>query len=1082
MSLKNIEDAYPLSPMQQGMLFHSLYAPASGVYVEQISFDVRGALEVSAFAQAWQQLVARHPVLRTAFVWENLEKPLQVVGRQVKFPWEEQDWQGVSPIEQQERLETLLHADRKRGFELSKAPLMRLILIHLTEATYYFIWSHHHLLLDGWSAALLFTEFISYYKAFCQGQNLSLERPRPYRDYIAWLQQQDLSQAEVFWREMLKGFTAPTRLWVDQVSSRLPNQEQGYDKQKIKLSVATTAALQSLARQHQLTLNTLVQGAWALLLSCYSGEEDVVFGATVSGRPSALMNAESMVGLFINTLPVRVQVAPEKFLLPWLKKLQAQQVEARQYEYSPLIEVQGWSEVARGVPLFENIVVFMKYPVDTSLQERNGNLEIRRLDSIERIERTNYPLTVWVAVLSELSLEIVYDSHRFDSATITRMLGHLQTLLEGIVANPEQRLEDLSLLTEAEQHQLLMEWNGTQTEYPHEKCIHQLFEAQVERTPDAVAVVFEDEQLTYRELNQRANQLAQRLQQLGVKPDVLVGICVERSLEMVVGLLGILKAGGAYVPLDPAYPQERLAFILEDAFVPVLLTQEKLVAALPEHKAKVVRLDADWKEIAKESARNPLSKATTEDLAYVIYTSGSTGQPKGVQIPHGALVNFLSAMRLTPGLTQEDILLSLTTLSFDIAVLELYLPLIVGARLVVVSREVAADGTCLLERLASSGATVMQATPATWRLLLVAGWQGSWSLKILCGGEALDRKLANQLLERGTELWNLYGPTETTVWSAAYKVETQESAFRRDGVVSIGRPIANTQFYILDQHRQPVPVGVPGELHIGGLGLARGYLNRPELTAEKFIPNPFNDDPASRLYKTGDLVRYRPDGTLEYLERIDHQVKIRGFRIELGEIEAVLSQHPKVRASVVMVREDEPENKRLVAYAVLQPEQVLTITELRHFLEEKLPKYMVPSAFVMLEALPLTLNGKLDRRSLPAPEALRPELEVAYVMPQNEVERAIATVWQKTLNVERIGINDNFFDLGGHSLLIVQVHSKLREVLNRDISITDMFKYPTIRALVNYLNQYQSEQSSFEEIYNQANKRLDSRKKRAEFR
>ncbi len=924
---KNIENFYPLSPMQQGILYHSLAAPKSGNYFEQFSWTLHGKLNITAFHSAWQHIVERHSILRTSFVWEGLKEPVQIVHRQVTLPWQEYNWQHLSPDEQQQKLEVFLQSDRSGGFQLTQPPLMRLTLVQLSDTSYNFTWSHHHLLLDGWSVALIFKEVLACYKAFNNGEDVYLETIRPYRDYIVWLQQQNLSVAETFWRETLKGFTTPTSLWADQrVGKSLTPPEDEYAEQKIQLSAVTTAALQSVAQQHQLTLNTLVQGAWALLLSCYSGQEDVVFGVVASGRPPTLAKAESMVGLFINTLPVRVKVSPKEFLLPWLQKIQTQILEARQYEYSPLVKVQGWSEVPKSFALFDNILVFENYPVDPSVQDRDINFEI---EDFHGFERTNYPVTLTVIPGKELLFKITYDdSDPFD--TITRTLGHLQTLLEGMVTNPQQRLCNLSLLTSTERHQLLVEWNNTEVDYPQEQCIHQLFEAQVERTPDAVAVVFEDEQLTYWELNAKANQLAHYLQQLGVKSEVLVGICVERSLDMVIGLLAILKAGGAYIPLDPSYPQERLAFILKDAQVPVLLTQASLVEAMPQHKAKVVCLDRNWQmntyerlcqrdgdaartPNVQQSKENLCSELTPDNVVYVIYTSGSTGKPKGVQIPHSALSNFLYSMRQRPGLTQEDTLLAVTTYSFDIAALEIFLPIIVGGRLVIASREVSLDVTQLSAKLKDSKATIMQATPATWQMLLTEGWSGNDQLKILCGGEALPEYLANQLLHRCASLWNMYGPTETTIWSAASQVEKDSK------VVAISHPITNTQFYILDQYSQLVPVGVAGELHIGGYGLARGYFNRPHLTAEKFIPNPFSKK-AARLYKTGDLARYLPNGGIEYIGRIDHQVKVRGFRIELLEIEAVINQYPEVRESVVIAREDSSEGKSLVAYLVQNPE------------------------------------------------------------------------------------------------------------------------------------------------------------------
>lgn len=541
MKINNVEDIYSLSPIQQGMLFHTLYAPNSSVYFAQSSCRIEGDFNISAFKQAWQQVIERHSVLRTAFIWEGLDEALQVVRQEVDLPWVQHDWRKLSRDEQQDQLEAFLQKDRERGFDLSNAPLMRLILIQMDEKIYQFIWSHHHLLLDGWSTPLVLNEVIAFYEALHHGQNLHLRRSRPYRDYVAWLQQQDLTKAEAFWRKALSGVSAPTSLGVDRTSAKSAREQESYAEERIKLSVATTATLSSFARQHQLTVSTLVQGAWAILLSRYSREQDVIFGATVSGRPATLAGVESMVGLFINTLPVRMQVLPKTDLVSWLQQLQAYQSEMRSYEYSPLVQVQGWSEMPRGVPLFESIVVFENYPIETSLNQQDGNLNF---SDARGFEQTNYPLTLVVAPGLELSLRMIYDCQRFDAITIGSMLGHLQNLLKSIIANPQQRLQDLQLLSEGQRQQILVKWNQTKQEYPQQQCIHQLFEAQVEKTPDAVAVVCGKEQLTYSQLNCRANKMAHYLQSLGVGSETLVGVCVERSIGMVVGLLAILKAGG----------------------------------------------------------------------------------------------------------------------------------------------------------------------------------------------------------------------------------------------------------------------------------------------------------------------------------------------------------------------------------------------------------------------------------------------------------------------------------------------------------------------------------------------------------
>ncbi|MBG1270576.1 non-ribosomal peptide synthetase, partial [Nostoc sp. WHI] len=1064
--VKNVEDIYPLSPMQQGMLFHSLYAPESGVYFEQLNCTLRGNLEVANFEQAWQQVITQHSVFRTAFIWERHDQPLQVVYRQVKLSLEIKDWRELSFEEQQQQLEVFLESEKQRGFKLSHPPLMRLTLIQLDTDLYQFVWSHHHLLLDGWSLPLVLKEVFEFYEAFCQGKNFYSQPTVVYRHYIAWLQQQDLAQAEVFWRQKLQGFTAPTPLTVDKA---LTNREQqsSYSEQKIQLTVEATVALQSFAQQQQLTLNNLVQGAWALLLCRYSGEEDVVFGATVSGRPPVLVGVESMVGLFINTLPVRVSLTDETKLLPWLKNLQMQQVECEQYSYSPLVQIHGWSEVPRTMPLFESIIVFENYPVDASLQQHISSLGI---SDVRGIEQTNYPLTVIAIPGSQLSLNISYDTSRFEGATITRMLGHFQTLLEGIIADPYQPLSQLPLLKVSEQHQLLWEWNNTHADYPQNKCIHHLFEEQVERTPDAVAVVFEDQQLTYRELNARANKLSHYLQQLGVEADVLVGIYVQRSLEMVVGLLGILKAGGAYVPLDPDYPQERLEFMLSDAQVQVLLTQQQLVHKLPSQKIPVVCLDIDWNLIYPGGEENSFSCLKTENLAYVIYTSGSTGQPKGVAMSHLALVNLICWQRQTSMLADVAKTLQFSPISFDVSFQEIFSTWCSGGTLVLISETLRRDPIALLsfleaeavERLFLPFIALQQLAEAAEGLSAVA----SHLRELITAGEQLQitPAIASWLQKLpGCTLHNHYGPSESHVVTAfTLKTPVSSSVL----LPPIGRPIANSQIYLLNQSLQLVPVGVPGELHIGGACLARNYFHRPDLTALKFIPNPFSDQPGTCLYKTGDLARYLPDGNIEYLGRIDNQVKVRGFRIEFGEIESALSQHPEVLENVVIVREDVPSNKRLVAYLVSHTRQTPTISDLRSFLSRKLPEYMIPSAFVFLSALPLTPNGKVDRRGLPAPE-LRPELEVNFVAPRTPIEEMLVHIWADVLGVEQVGIHDNFFELGGHSLLATQLISRVRSIFNVELPLRSLFENSTIAELGDViLTQFveQAESNTLEQI------------------
>jgi amino acid adenylation domain-containing protein len=1041
---EQIEAIYPLSPMQQGILFHTVYASKPGMYCAQWSGTLHGHLDVSAFTQARQRVVNRHPALRTAFHWESRNEPFQVVYRQVELPCRQHDWQPLSAVEQERQIEAFLREDRAQGFELSKAPLMRLTLLQLGEDTYQCVWSLHHLLLDAWSLPVLLQEVLQFYEAFHTGRELHLNVSRPYGDYIAWLQQQDLAQAEAFWRQTLKGFMAPTALNVGPAPESASSKQESYDERQLQLSAAATVALQNLAQQHHLSVNTLVQGAWAMLLSRYSGQEDVVFGATAAGRPAELVGIESIIGLFINTLPVRVRIAPDAWLIPWLQELQSQQVEARQYDYSPLVQVHGWSDVPRGLPLFETLLVFENYPARTALQEWSGSLKIHH----ERfMSSTHYPLTVVAVPGPELRLRIKYQCDCFDTAAITRMLGHLRTLLEGMVANPVQRLAELPMLTAAEQHQLLVEWNNTSAPYPQDMCIHQLFEAQVARTPDAVAVVFEDQALTYQELNTRANQLAHHLQALSVGPEGRVGIYVERSLEMVVGLLGIIKAGGAYVPLDPAYPQERLTLILRDTQVSLLLTQQRPIAGLTEHQTQVICLDTDWKLMAQESRTNPVNKVTPDNLLYVLYTSGSTGIPKGVAVEHQQLCNYVHGVLKRLALPNSASFATVSTLAADLGNTMIFATLCTGGCLHVLSQERVADPSTMADYLKCHAIDCLKIVPSHLAALQTSPDSESILPRqlLILGGEASrsDWVESLQRLAPGCAILNHYGPTETTVGVLTYRVEEHKHA-PITSTLPLGRPLANVQIYLLDQHLQPVPMGVEGELYIGGACLARGYFNRPGLNAERFIPNPFSNMPGARLYRTGDLARYLPDGNLEFLGRLDNQVKIRGYRIELGEVETTLEHHPAIQQAVLLAREDTSGDRRLVAYCVPREGCRPDTHELRSFLQIKLPDYMVPATFVALDALPLTPNGKIDRQALPEPNHARPPLFEAFVAPRTPIEELLGGIWASVLGVETVGIHDNFFALGGHSLLALQVMSRLRKTLQLDVPLRSMFDAPTV--------------------------------------
>jgi len=1043
MSKENIEDIYPLSPMQQGMLFHSLYSPESGEYIEQLCCKLQGNLDVVAFERAWQEVIDRHPILRTSFIWEGLEEPLQVVQRIATLKIEQADWRQVPQKEQGKRLADYFLSDRSRGFDLSIAPLMRLSLIQLDADHFQFVWTHHHILVDGWSVPLLFEEVFTFYEAYSNGRSIQLEQKLPYREYIAWLQQQDQVKAEAYWRSILQDFTAPTPIVIERSVRTLAAAENDYCLEHILFPAALSNELQSISRQHKVTLNTLIQGAWALLLSRYSRERDVAFGAIVSGRPPDLIGAEQMIGLFINTLPVRVSVSPTATLLSWLNELQHQQSEQRQFEYSSLIQIQGWSDVPRDVPLFHSILVFENYPISESLNREKKSLEI---SDIESTSRTNYPLTLVASPGKQIGLEVAYDRRRFEPATIKRMLNHLQVIMQQFSANIEAQLSHISILTAAEQQQLLVDWNNTNDDYPADVCVHQLFEEQVAKTPAATALVLEDRQLTYQELNEKANQLAHYLRNQGVTAETLVGICMDRSFELIIGMLGILKAGGAFVPMDPHLPTARLAFICEDAKLSLLLTQKSIIENLPDTHAKKILLDEDWAAIAAESTAPVENQTSAENLAYIIYTSGSTGNPKGTLLNHQGLNNFLTAFSITLKMNAQSRMLHFASISFDASIAEIFSPLIIGAALVLARKEVIISATDLHRYLQETGVTTATFPPS---MLSVMSPEKLTTLKtIISVGEACNRAIVEQWAP-GRLLLNGYGPTETTIgatWGSVNNLTIETTN------IPIGKPVANKQIYILDQYLNPLPAEVPGELHVGGVGLARGYLNRPDLTAEKFIPDPFSKEEGARLYKTGDLARYLLDGTLEFIGRIDFQVKIRGFRIELGEIENVLNQHPAVKSAVVVAQEHHFGEKRLVAYYI--PDQKAAapaVSDLHEFLMSRLPEYMVPSFYLKLDAFPLTTSGKVDRKALPAPEKGHFASSTAYVAPRTPTEEMLAAIWAQVLGLERVGIHDNFFELGGHSLLATQLLSRIREAFQVEFAFKYIFDSPTLADLARIL-------------------------------
>ncbi len=1040
--MADIEDILPLTPMQQGMLFHSIYSPEASQYFEQSAWILTGPLDVPAFKKAWQLIMDRHSALRAAFVWEGLDEPMQVIHRGVSIEIEELDWSSAGEAEQEHLLQGYLLADREKGFDLSTPPLMRLALIRTAAQRRVFVWSHHHTLLDGWSQPVVFDDFIQFYLALQRGETPAIPPACPYRNYIAWLKQQDLSAAEAAWRAELQGFEQPGVLKVGFASSASPaagSPEAQYQSQKQAFSAELSNALYDFSRRHQVTLNTLLQAAWGLLLSHYTRQSDVVFGATVSGRPPDLPGAETIVGLLINTLPVRVRVSAEDAVLPWLQQLQTRQARLRQFEYCSLTDIQGWSDVPRGTPLFESLLVFENYPVDPFSLGRLGGLTILPARSFAR---TNYPLTVVVSPGRPIALEIAYETARFDSQTVGRMLEHLQVILEGITADPTALVSGLPILTAEEKSLVLETWNNTGVVMADARCAHVLFDEQARRTPGSIAVEFQGKALTYADLDRQANRIARRLAQSGVRPGSPVALCLDRSLELIAAILGVLKAGAAFLPLDPRNPPERLAYILEDSQATVLLTQTGHLSAFKDYTGRVVCLDVEAETLAALPAEPPEVQVTPADPAYVIYTSGSTGRPKGVLAHHHGLLNFAHAFIRDLNLTPESAVLQFASCSFDASVAEIFAALLCGGRLVLVDADTLLSPPELTRLIHTRGVNTATLPPSMLDLLDPSDLPGLTT--VVSVGDVCPKRVAEKWAP-GRRFFNGYGPTETTIGACWGQVRPGQDDHLAS--VPIGRPIANMRLYLLDQFSQPVPPGVPGEIFIAGVGVTLGYLNRPELTAERFLPDPFTREPGGRMYRTGDLGRFLPDGRVEFLGRLDHQVKVRGYRIELGEIEAVLAQHPAVRQAVVLTAEDKPGETALIAFvlpadAACPPPSM----ELYAFLKSRLPVYMVPAEFVVLGSFPMLPSGKVDRKQLSAMRG-RMTASPGANAPRTPLEQGLAEIWRQILNVETVRWNDSFFELGGHSLVAARLVSAVREVFQVELPLADLFNYPVLSDL-----------------------------------
>jgi amino acid adenylation domain-containing protein len=1054
-------ESAPLSYGQQSLWFFDHLSPQTSLYNIPEVVRLSGPLDVAALRRALDALVARHEILRTTFA-DVGGSPVQAVGENCEMEFTLIDVSGCAEAGREAEAERRLNEQARRPFDLKRGPVVRAALVRRGPQDHTLLVSLHHIVSDGWSSAIIFQELTALYEAFAAGGEPALaELPIQYADYAAWqrgrLQGADFERELEYWRRQLSGAPAVLELPSDRPRPAAQSFKGGQVIRRLPKRLAED--LQALGRREGATLFMTLLAAFYALLARHSGQEDLVVGSPIAGRTS--VETEGLIGFFVNTLALRGDVSGDPSFLELLGRVREAALGAFAHQEMPIEVLVKELHPERSLsfnPLFQAMFVLQNTP---SLPRRMGELDVTVGKATGVTAKCDLSLEM-IEEADGLRATLEYSADLFDAATAERMLGHFETLLAGVAADPSRRVSELPLLTPAERHQLLTSWNETETEYPKDAALHQLFEVQAGRTPGAVAVAFGGEELTYRELNARANRLAHYLKKQGVGAESLVAVYAERSAELIVATLAVLKAGGAYLPLDLSYPKDRLAFMLEDAAAPVLLTEKHLVGNLPPHAARLVCLDADRPAIERESDENPACVVTGANLAYVIYTSGSTGVPKGVAVEQRAVTRLVRDTNYIR-LDASDRVAQVSNASFDAATFEIWGALLNGGRLVGIAKDTALSPSLFVEEIRAQGVTAMFLTTALFNQIVREIPDAFRTVKhLLFGGEACDPQAIRIALEGGAprNLLHVYGPTESTTFATWHRVERVEEGAT---TVPIGRPLSNTQIYILDQNLHPVPVGVHGELYIGGDGLARGYLNRPELTAEKFVSvrgsgfgvrsSELSAPNAERLYKTGDLARFLPDGSVEFVGRVDHQVKIRGFRIELGEIEAHLAAHPDVRECAVAVREDRPGDKRIAAYFVADEGCEPSAAELRAALAEKLPDYMLPSAFVRMDALPLTPNGKVDRRRLPAPNEARLDAGEDPAAPQDELEVKLVRLWGQVLGVGQVGLRDNFFDLGGHSLLAVRLFAEVEKVFGQRLPLATLFQAPTVERFAAVLRE-----------------------------
>lgn len=1030
LSKSNVADIVLLTPLQQGLLFHYLNDVTSSLYFEQLVVTFKGVIDIEKLKDAWQYVANNNEILRTVYRWEGLNDPIQIVLKTYEIEFYEYD---LSTVEEKDnQIEVIKAQDQSLGIDITKHP-WRVTFCKLNQEQCIMILSNHHILFDGWSSGVILKELLEAYNAYTKERDIAITNKTSFRNFVDWQYKKNSQEDMNFWKDYLGDESVPNSIRDNQTKRDTISQVKHYYEE---IDISLTHKISNFTKQYEVTSATLLYSAWAILLMKYNASRDCIFGMTLSGRTPEIRGMEDMVGLFINTVPLKVHIEENENILQLLQHVGETSRLITEHGYTALTDIKAQSQIARDEELFKSIVIIESYPLPKTLNAPDSNVVI---DDYYISEASNYELSLEIGLRDEISLRYDYDSNVYTSNIISRINEHFIRILEQIVESPQLQVSELNLLSKVEYHKLTNEFNNTKISFQKGKTLQQLFEEQVEKNPEQTAVVFENQELSYRQLNHRANSIAKQLIEKGVGPESVVGVMIERSIDMIVGLLAVLKAGGAYLPIDIEFPEERISYMLEDSNAILLLTQKKYAHTFDIHAMIIEEMVVD------EQAENPSVQVTDSNIAYLIYTSGSTGKPKGTMIEHHSVNNFIVGMMNAIDLTDVKTILSITTVSFDIFGCEMYLPLLNGLKLVVASHLEQMDPSAFAKLVINNDIDLMQTTPSRINMILsscddlvITAFK---KFKVLLiGGEAVTKGVLNRINEIcEVPVYNMYGPTETTIWSTAGRVYANQD-------ISIGKPIANTHIYIMD-HNQLVPIGVPGELCISGEGVSRGYYHKEALTQEKFIQSPVCLD--ERIYRTGDLAMWLEDGSIHFIGRKDFQVKIRGHRIELGEIEYKMVQSGLVEEAAVIIKDTADGDKAICAYYVSKKN--VSIEVLRAALTKDLPNYMIPTYFILIDKMPLTANQKIDRKALPQPK-MEQESKDIFIGPENEIEVAISGIWEEVLNQKNISIDKDFFYLGGNSILLIKLHSKINKIYTDGISVQELFDNRTIKSQAQLIN------------------------------